>query len=130
MMPFKSRSIDSNRTVSVYRNLKGKPGDWSIRQGSLVVAHGDFLVLQDCTAHINEAGRQRAIREGQRNVHAYIRGDLIVGKKPDEIDLSHLTPIHYFIDGENSGFRVSPHNGLLQTAGILVFMDRHLWMMS
>lgn len=41
----------------------------------LVVAYEPSIVLRGCVMRVSEAGRQRGIREGQRNVHALIRGE-------------------------------------------------------
>jgi hypothetical protein len=61
--------------VQVYRNLT--KGCWSIRSGGRVVSHRHRVTLQACTMRVRECGRQRALREGHRNVHAWIEGTLI-----------------------------------------------------
>lgn len=60
------------RTVEVYRNLHR--GCWSVRVGGLVALHTDAVHVEAATFKVSEAGRQRALREGARNVHATIRG--------------------------------------------------------
>lgn len=40
------------------------------------VRHYDWLNMRDVTFAVQPAGRQRVIREKQKNVHAYVRGEL------------------------------------------------------
>jgi len=63
----------------VYFNLHKRC--WSIRAQSgpekgRVVAHADTVLLDGCTFKVGEAGRQRVIREGRKNVHAGCVGKL------------------------------------------------------
>lgn len=87
---FKSRTIDIDKPVKVYRNLNRKGVWFSVCQGGRVVGHAEGLILQDVTFHVNEAGRQRVIATGRKNVHAWARGTLIgsgmgtcLDRKPD-----------------------------------------------
>jgi len=64
--------VDAGLKVHVYRNLT--KGLWSIRHSGRVIAHSPKVVLMACTMRVREGGRQRAIRDGQRNVHAWIEG--------------------------------------------------------
>ena len=62
--------------VSVYFNLRKKV--WSVRgKDKRVIAHLKTLSLQDVTWKVSEAGRQRVLREKQKNVHAYAEGTFI-----------------------------------------------------
>ena len=60
--------------VDVYRNLR--TGGWSVRDPKtrLVVDHAVALVLHDVVFRVSVASRERARREGRRNVHAFARG--------------------------------------------------------
>ena len=69
---FKNREIDWSQPVVVYRNLNR--GGFSIKQKNLVVAHAEGFFLKDSIFVISDAGRNRAIKEGVRNVHAYALG--------------------------------------------------------
>ena len=65
--------------VFVYYNLHKKC--WSLKalsgnQKGRVVAHGDAVELKDCEFKVSEAGRQRVLRERQKNVHAGVAGTL------------------------------------------------------
>ncbi len=39
-----------------------------------VTNHTPRILLKDCEMRVSEAGRQRTVREGVRNVHAYVYG--------------------------------------------------------
>jgi hypothetical protein len=69
---YKGRQIDVTQKVSVYFNLHLKV--WSIKQGSLVVAHAQEITLTNVTTKIYEAGRLRVIQERKKNVHSYLVG--------------------------------------------------------
>jgi len=71
---YKERSVDFNKSVTVYRCLNRRGNVYSIKQGSLVVAHTTNLTLRDITFHVDESGRQRCIKKKQRNVHAWAIG--------------------------------------------------------
>lgn len=46
----------------------------SIKQSGKVVAHAERLCIRDCEFVVNECGRQRVLKEKQKNVHAFIKG--------------------------------------------------------
>lgn len=73
---YKGREVESGQLVDVYFNLHRKM--WSIRDAAtkLVLGHtDDLLVLGNVQFIVNEAGRQRVIREQKKNVHAFARGN-------------------------------------------------------
>lgn len=72
--------VEPGRVVQVYRNLTR--ACWSVRAGGRVLAHVPALYLTDCRMVVQPAGQARARAEGQRNVHAYIRGT--VSARPPE----------------------------------------------
>lgn len=65
------------RRVRVYWNLHRHC--YSIQDAStrLVIDYSDSLVLADVTFKVSEAGRQRVLREGRKNVHAFVVGTVI-----------------------------------------------------
>lgn len=80
MIPFKGREINEKEQVEVYRNLHR--GGLSIRQNGKVVAHtepGEYIELFMAEMIVQKGGRERVIREGKKNVHAWIQGHLIPG---------------------------------------------------
>lgn len=63
--------------VQVYRNLH--KGCWSVRHKGKIVAHLERVFLKNCTFHVQPAGRAKVLKEQRKNVHAYIKGELIDG---------------------------------------------------
>ena len=68
------RPIDYSAPVKVYWNLHRYC--YSIQQRGLVVAHAQDVTLQNAAFKVSEAGRQRVLREGRKNVHAFVTGYL------------------------------------------------------
>ncbi len=63
----------------VYRNIRR--ACWSIQQrdgskGWRVVAHATWAHLTDASFVVSQAGRARVLRQGRKNVHAYVVGNL------------------------------------------------------
>ena len=67
------RTLNEGDKVKVYYNLH--LNCYSIKKGSLVVAHAPCVYLQGVTTNINEKGRQKVIEKKKKNVHAYIIGN-------------------------------------------------------
>ena len=69
-----ARAEKSPPTAHVYRNLH--KAAWSVRcaKTRLVTGHRAELDLVDCEFRVGLKGRARAVREGRRNVHAYVAG--------------------------------------------------------
>jgi len=70
--------------VEVYFNLHEYR--FSVRDASskLVIGHADKLCLEGVVFHVSQAGRQRVLREGRKNVHAWLRGTLRGAFTPEE----------------------------------------------
>ncbi len=62
--------------VEVYFNLHKRL--WSVRQCSTgrVVLHTDKVHIRDPKFVVRKSGRERVLREGKKNVHAFVRGEL------------------------------------------------------
>jgi hypothetical protein len=56
----------------IYWNIRRKL--WSIQQQGRVIDHTTSLVLENPMFCVSEAGRQRVLREGRKNVHAKVIG--------------------------------------------------------
>lgn len=69
--------VEPGQVVQVYRNLTR--ACWSVRSGGRVLAHVPALHLTGCTMVVQSAGQARALAQGQRNVHAYVRGTVSAG---------------------------------------------------
>lgn len=76
--PFKERKLRRDEPIWVYRNLSyPQDGVWySIMQRGLVIGHTQIVDLRKCTFKVRESGRQKVIRTGVKNVHAYVVGTI------------------------------------------------------
>lgn len=87
------------RVVDVYRNLHR--GCWSVRRRGVPVSHQDTLTLIGAVFRVSEPGRQRVLRERQKNVHAVVRGTLVerdVGSDLLEVSYNpYRGPTFYFV---------------------------------
>lgn len=72
---YKGRQINFNKPVKVYKNLHN--GLFSVMQDNLVVAHVESFTMQSVVFKVNQSGRERVIKEGKKNVHAFVTGMLI-----------------------------------------------------
>lgn len=72
---FKGRKIDMSKQVLIYKNLHN--GLFSVKQNGLVVAHVESIVLKNGFFDVNQAGRNRVIKEKKKNVHAYVKGFIV-----------------------------------------------------
>lgn len=61
---------------SIYWNLHKKC--WSIRnKKGIVIGHQERILVQLPTFKVWEGGRQRVIREKKKNVHAFVKAEVI-----------------------------------------------------
>ncbi len=86
---FKGRSIQFDKKVQVYRNLNN--GSLSIKQNGLVVGHADIIALSEVKFIVNQKGRERVLREGRKNVHAFVEGYFV----PSSIDIQMEDSVCY-----------------------------------
>ncbi len=66
--------------VAVYFNLHKKVFSIKALSGEFkgrVIAHSEYVELENCKFKVSEAGRQRVLREKRKNVHAFVTGDLV-----------------------------------------------------
>jgi hypothetical protein len=73
---YQDRRFNPHADAWVYRNLNRADGPWySIMQSNRVVGHARFVCLGGGVRFVvKDAGRQRALREGVKNVHAFVVG--------------------------------------------------------
>lgn len=79
--------------VQVYRNLhRGGYSVMSLEPGTYgkVIDHADKVIISNPRFVVQPAGRKRVIKEGRKNVHAFIRGEL-----SDHNPCTCLFPITY-----------------------------------
>ena len=60
--------------VQVYYNLHKKC--LSVRHKGKVIEHAQEVTLTDARFHVQQAGRERVLKQKRKNVHAYVSGKL------------------------------------------------------
>ena len=60
--------------VQVYYNLHKKC--LSVRHKRKVIEHAQEVTLTDARFHVQQAGRERVLKQKRKNVHAYVSGKL------------------------------------------------------
>ena len=83
--------LDDELPVEVYRNTNRKGVVYTIRQGGYVVAHADEIHLVNAEFHVSDSGRKRVKKTGKKNVHAWVRGEIV--KECGE--LRNAFPVYY-----------------------------------
>lgn len=86
--------------VEVYFNLHKHV--WSVRQCSTgrVILHTDKVHIRDPQFVVRKSGRDRVLREGKKNVHAFVRGEIthFDDFNPDYLDYSLVSYNPYKFD--------------------------------
>ena len=67
-------------TFSVQHRIDGR---WLVR------GYADEVMLRDATFKVSEAGRQRVISEGRKNVHAFVVGTLVDSLPPTPVAVTY-----------------------------------------
>lgn len=88
LAPIRTGLKDGTR-VDVYYNLHRDV--LSLRDRGLVEGHAPAAFLRDVELVVNQAGRERVIEEGRKNVHAFVRGTLKA--QPPYAELSRLKAV-------------------------------------
>lgn len=87
---FQDPSTLIGRRVRVYRNLH--KDCWSVLFKGLVVAHAKTVQLKNVQFIVNRGGQERFLREGRKNVHAFVSGELVaLDKFPLTIPSTEVT---------------------------------------
>ena len=81
--------------VDVYRNLHQKCFSIRSREKDTygkVIAHAETVAVRNAQFVVQPAGRDKVIKTGVKNVHAFVRGDLVTNMSPE--NAWHSVPIH------------------------------------
>lgn len=108
---YKGRQILSGQRVEVYRNLSFRDGIvYSIRdlQYGRVLGHATNILLSSCYFVVNQAGRERVIRERRKNVCAWIEGSF---------GILHMGDDEIFNDGVTVRFNPYNNKTFVQESG-------------
>ena len=73
---YKGRKINVKEPVYIYRNLNKKGIVYTIKQFGLIVGHTTCIGLKNVEFVINKSEQNRAKKNNQRNVHAFIKGKI------------------------------------------------------
>ena len=79
------------KRVYVYYNLHTHT--WSVRLGSKVVLHTDYIKLKDVEFRVRVGGREKVRAEQSKNVHAFVIGNIVNYSLPGEEIPSPTLPV-------------------------------------
>jgi len=109
----------------IYRNLNNGRMSIQVKVGKSwkVVGHIVDAVLQDVQFRVSEAGRQRVIRDGCKNVHAWGEGILL-----GEFDESIIAPINLAYNPyQNETFLERGTDHIIASCKFLVVRENHVF---
>jgi hypothetical protein len=66
--------------AKVYFNIRKRV--FSVVVAGRVAYHANMVMLGNCKFKVSEAGRLRVLKQGRKNVHAFIYGDLLAIDMP------------------------------------------------
>lgn len=104
--------LETGDRIEVYRNLH--KDCFSVRKNGRVVkyiSNEEELYMQNVKFAVQPAGRAKVLREGKKNVHAFVRGTYIDGPFPAYFPTraAYNPYLHgYFFTSENDGKRLKP----------------------
>ena len=87
--------------VEVYFNLHKKC--FSVRHAGKVIFHSNLVRLKNVQFVVQPAGRAKVLKEGRKNVHAFVRGTLVTEPKyRGVLNMATYNPYKYstFVDAD------------------------------
>lgn len=86
--------------VEVYYNLHKKC--LSVRHKGKVISHTPAITLRNAKFVVREGGRQRVLQEGKKNVHAFVKGELVSYDSTEHARSATYNPYRFasFVDRE------------------------------
>ena len=123
--------IDKNLPVRVFRNLKHDC--YSIMQRGVIKASAKQVRLSGVEFRVREAGRQRALRENRKNIHAFAVGllvDFVHPSDPRDIEpmagrAAFYDPFRFpsFVDGETNDPVIAASAAHFDEDGLIYQLD-------
>ncbi len=129
--------------VDVYYNLHKKT--YSIRHKGVVVQHADNIIIENAEYAVGKAGNKRVRKEKRKNVHAYVRGELLFSgncvqdycdtflEKVNEYS-AYETPVKYnpyknetFVDYDELPIYCSDWAEVTKENGVIAHYDSDYW---
>lgn len=89
-----NRELHANQLVEVYYNIRKHVYSIRDKKSKLVLCHAVSVTLKNASFKISQKGRERVLREGVKNVHAYVVGEFICADK-DISTYQNLKPAFY-----------------------------------
>jgi hypothetical protein len=114
-----------NKEVHIYRNLHNHKISVQGRVGNSwkVIGHVENCILSEVSFIVQESGRKRVLRDRQKNVHAWAKGNLIA-----EIDATIITPVSLMYDPyQHQGFVERKTENLIASCRYLAVRNRHVF---
>lgn len=74
---YKERSVQVGQKVMVYFNLHTQLFSMKDAETGLVLGHGTGIMLEFVEFKVQQGGRERVLRDKQKNVHAFVIGTYI-----------------------------------------------------
>ena len=114
-----------------YRNLN-QGTSFSTKHRGLVIARFDAAILMNVDLKVSVRGRERAIRTGTRNVHAFAVSDMMP-LPTNAFDVSKFTQIKYNPFKSEHFLELDPLTGLLtpiKYAKWALFQDGNMYNME
>ncbi len=118
--------INPNRKIEAYKNLH--KDCWSVRQDGLVKFHCHTISMRDCLFVVRPAGRAKVLREQKKNVHAFVRGYILIARDvraEEEAETCIWDNVSYnpykfanFVDDQGEPVEVAPFVDLTKTGVI------------
>ena len=123
--------IDKNLPVRVFKNLKHDC--YSIMQRGVIKASAKQVRLSGVEFRVREAGRQRALRENRKNIHAFAVGllvDFVHPSDPRDIEpmagrAAFYDPFRFpsFVDGETNDPVIAASAAHFDEDGLIYQLD-------
>lgn len=116
-------SDENIRKVSVYRNLH--KNTYSVRDNATkrVCMYCDHLLIRNATFSVSKAGRKRVLLERRKNVHAHVRGELLL-TGVEAIDAFKLKAAFNWVDVRYSPYETEtfvrmPHRSAIHHSSLV-----------
>ncbi len=123
------RNIEVNDRVHVYRNLT--KDTLSIKKDGLVCGYSSMIALHNVSFKVGKAGHKKTNEQGQRNVHAFVVGDIIsaahinnVEKAYNSLERQGYKRVYYNPYRVDQFVLYDGFEPLLESSEAIVIMDR------
>lgn len=85
------KKVSKESEFDVYYNLHKHTFSLKSRYTGRVTGYSNEVLMEDVKFKVSEAGRQRVLREKRKNVHAFVRGQLVCSFSPIDNGIKKAT---------------------------------------